>query len=115
MRREINTKNKDFQAVLRQKQPDANSAMIKWTNSVQQANIRPTWKNLVLILRLINLDHLAKEINMFLSGAAVKQQLSGGTSSSIEQDPGSKGITEGEGQIIKRFQYIIIELHCQSV
>ena len=96
MRREISTKNKDFQAVLRQKQPDANSAMIKWTNSVQQANIKATWKNLVLILRLINLDHLAKEINMYLSGAAVKQQLSGSTSSSIEQDPGSKGITEGE-------------------
>ena len=101
MRREINTKNKDFQAVLQQKQPDANSAMIKWTNSVQQANIKPTWKNLALVLHLINLDHLAKEIDMYLTGAAVKQQqLSGGTSSSIEQDPGSKGITEGEEQII---------------
>ena len=108
MRREISSKNKDFQAVLRQKQPDANSAMIKWT---QQTNIKPTWKNLFLILHLINLDHLAKEINMHLSGAAVKQQLSGGTSSSIEQDPGSKGITEGERQIIKHFQY---KLHCQS-
>ena len=114
MRREINTKNKDFQAVLRQKQPDANLAMIKWTNSVQRANIKPMWKNLASILRLINLDHLAKEINMHLSEAAVKQQLTGGTSSSIEQDPGSKGITEGERQIIKRFQYILIELHCQS-
>ena len=115
MRREINTKNKDFQAVLRLKQPDANLAMIKWTNSVHQATIKPTWKNLFLILRLINLDHLAKEINMYLSGAAVKQQLSGGTSSSIEQDPGSKGITEGEGQIIKRFQHILIDSHCRSI
>ena len=100
MRREISTKNKDFQAVLRLKQPDANLAIIKWTNSVQQANIKPTWKNLALVLHLINLDHLAEEINMYFTGAAVKQQLSGGTSSSIEQDPGSKGITEGEGQII---------------
>ena len=78
VRREISTKNKDFQAVLRLKQPDANLVMIKWTNSVQQTNIKATWKNLVLILRLINLDHLAEEINMYLSGAAVKQQLSGG-------------------------------------
>ena len=101
MRREISTKNKDFQAVLRLKQPDANLAMIKWMDSVQQTNINPTWKNLVLVLRLINLDHLAEEINMYLSGATVKQQLSGGTSSSIEQDPRSKGITEGEGQVIK--------------
>ena len=40
VRREISSKNKDFQAVLRQKQPDAISAMIKWTSSVHQTSIK---------------------------------------------------------------------------
>ena len=73
MRREISSKNKDFQAVLRQKQPDANLAMIKWTNSVHQTSLKPTWKTLLLVLRLINLDHFAEQINTYLSGGAVKQ------------------------------------------
>ena len=90
VRREISSKNKDFQAVLRQKQPDANSAMIKWTNSVHQTSLKPTWKTLLLVLRLINLDHLAEEINTCLSGGTVKQ-LSEGTSASKEQE--SKRIT----------------------
>ena len=89
MRREISSKNKDFQAVLRQKQPDANSAMIKWINSVHQTSLKPTWKTLLLVLRLINLDHLAEEINTYLSGGAVKQ-LSEGTSASVSKEQESK-------------------------
>ena len=85
MRRQITSKNKDFQAVLRQKQPDANSAMIKWTSSVHQTSLKPTWKSLLLVLRLINLDHLAEEINTYLSGGAAKQ-LPEGPSASKEQD-----------------------------
>ena len=69
MWREISNKNRDFQAVLRQKQPDANLAMIKWLNREQKANIKPTWKNVFLILRLINLDHLAEKIETFMSGS----------------------------------------------
>ena len=85
MRREISSKNKDFQAVLRQKQPDANSAMIKWTNSVHQTSLKPTCKTLLLVLRLINLDNLAEEINTYLGGG-VGKQLSEGTSASKEQE-----------------------------
>ena len=48
VRREISSKNKDFQAVLRQKQPDANSAMIKWASSVRQTSLKPTWKSSTL-------------------------------------------------------------------
>ena len=59
--------------------------MIKWINSVHQTSLKPTWKTLVLVLRLIDLDHLAEEINMCLSGGTVKQ-LSEGTSTSKEQD-----------------------------
>ena len=107
MRREIATKNRDFQALLRLKQPDANLAMIKWMNSIQQANIKPTWKNLLLVLRLINLDHVAKEIDVYLSGATAKQLSSEGTSASTEQDPGSEGIPEGEDKL-QLFQCILI-------
>ena len=69
MWREISNKNRNFQAVLRQKQPDANLAMIKWLNSEQKANIKPTWKNLFLVLCLINLDHLPEKIESFMSGS----------------------------------------------
>ena len=85
MRSQIGSKNKDFQAVLRVKQPDAGTAMIKWINSVHQTNLKPTWKTLFLVLRLIDLDHLAEEINTYLSGGTVKQ-LSEGTPTSKEQD-----------------------------
>ena len=85
MRREISSKNKDFQAVLRQKQPDANSAMIKWTSSVHQTSLKPMWKCLLLVLRLINLDHLAEQINTCLSRGVVKQ-LPEGASPSKEQE-----------------------------
>ena len=85
MRREISSKNKDFQAMLRQKQPDANLAMIKWTNSVHQTSRKPTWKYLLLVLRIINLDHLAEQINTYLSGGAAKQ-LPEGPSASKEQE-----------------------------
>ena len=67
VRREISTKNRDFQAVLRMKQPDANLAMIKWVNTAHKSNIKPTWKNLFLVFRLINLDHLAEQIETYLS------------------------------------------------
>ena len=103
VRREISTKNRDFQAVLRMKQPDANLAMIKWVNTAQKSNIKPTWKNLFLVLRLINLNHLAEQIEAYFCRGTV-EQLSQETSSNTEQDPGSEETTkegkkekEGEG------------------
>ena len=85
VRNQIRSKNKEFQAVLQVKQPDAETAMIKWINSVHQTSLKPTWKTLLLVLRLIDLDHLAEEINTYLSGGTVKQ-LSEGTLVSKEQD-----------------------------
>ena len=85
MRNLISSKNKDFQAVLRMKQPDAGTAMIKWINSVHQTSLKPTWKTLLLVLHLIDLDHLAEEIYTYLSGGTMKQ-LSEGTSASKELD-----------------------------
>ena len=88
LRREISSKNRDFQAVLRLKQPDANSALIKWLNSSNKSDIKPTWRNLFLILHLVNLDKLAEEIETHLGGTYVKQ-LSKDTSSK-EQERGSE-------------------------
>ena len=85
VRSQISSKNKDFQAILRVKQPDAGTAMIKWIDSVHKTILKRTWKTLLLVLRLIDLDHLAEEINTYLSGGTVKQ-LSEGTSASKEQD-----------------------------
>ena len=88
LRREISSKNRDFQAVLRLKQPDANSALIKWLNSSNKSDIKPTWRNLLLILHLVNLDKLAEEIETHLGGTYVKQ-LSKDTSNT-EQERGSE-------------------------
>ena len=88
LRREISSKNRDFQAVLRLKQPDANSALIKWLNSSNKSDIKPTWRNLFLILHLVNLDRLAEEIETHLGGTYVKQ-LSKDTSNT-EQGRGSE-------------------------
>ena len=88
LRREISSKNRDFQAVVRLRQPDANSALIKWLNSSNKSDIKPTWRNLFLILHLVNLDKLAEEIETHLGGMYVKQ-LSKDTSST-EQERGSE-------------------------
>ena len=74
VRREISNKNRDFQAVLRQKQPDANLAMIKWLNREQKANIKATWKNLFLVLCLISLDYLAEKIETFMTGTTGSEE-----------------------------------------
>ena len=79
--------------MLRVKQPDANLAMIKWVNTAQKSNIKPTWKNLFLVLCLINLDHLAEQVKAYFSRATV-EQLAEETSSNKEQDPWSEETTE---------------------
>ena len=76
MRGEISKQNRDFQAVLRLKQPDANLAMIKWLNWEQKANIKPTWKNLFLVLCLINVNDLAEKIEAFMSGTTGSEESS---------------------------------------
>ena len=62
---ELEAKNHKFQAVIRVKQPNLSWAIDKWlTNSVRSC-ITPTWRNLLLVLRLINLDHLADNIEAY--------------------------------------------------
>ena len=79
LRREISSKNRDFQAVLRLKQPDANSALLKWLNRSKKSDIKPTWRNLLLVLRLVNLDKVAEAIESFLGKET--------TYPSFERDP----------------------------
>ena len=124
LRREISSKNRDFQAVLRLRQPDANSALIKWLNSSNKSGIKPTWRNLFLILHLVNLDKLAEEIETHLGGTYVKQ-LSKDTSST-EQERGSEfdnlmvmefegfkihGIASTNSHIMKLFYQILSQCY----
>ena len=59
---ELEAKNHEFQAIIRVKQPDLASAINKWLTAPVLSRIKPTWKNLLSILRLINLEHLAEDI-----------------------------------------------------
>ena len=65
---ELEAKNHEFQAIIRVKQPDLPSAINRWLTSSVLSQIKPTWKNFLSILRLINLDHLAKDIETVAGG-----------------------------------------------
>ena len=56
------TKNQEFQVLIQVRQPDLPSAIIKWLASPLLSHIKPTWKNLFSVLRILNLDHQAKQI-----------------------------------------------------
>ena len=45
---------------------DLNTLLDYWIDNVWQ--VPPTWKNLLLIIRLFNLDDLAQKIEVYLSG-----------------------------------------------
>ena len=65
---ELEAKNHEFQAVIRVKQPDLSQAIDKWLTMPVLSRIKPSWKNLLCVLRLINLDRLAKDIEIYLKG-----------------------------------------------
>ena len=73
VQRELSTKSQNFLAVLRVKQTDTTLAMIHWVNNVQKNVIKPTWKNLLLLLRLINLDDLAEMIKSYFVGTPMER------------------------------------------
>ena len=62
---ELEAKNHEFQAVIRVKQSDASWAINKWLTTPVLSRIKPTWKNLLCVLHLINLDHLANDIEAY--------------------------------------------------
>ena len=78
-------KNRDFQTLLRLKQPDAYSAFIKWLNTSNKSDIKPTWRNLLLVLHLVQLEQLAEQLEAHLGWTLLPKD-----TSSIVQDPGRK-------------------------
>ena len=62
---ELEAKNHEFQAVIRVKQPNLSWAIDKWLTTAVKSRITPTWRNLLLVLRLINLDHVADDIEAY--------------------------------------------------
>ena len=67
---------------------DSFSLLEMWVQG--RASLRPTWKHFFWALREIKLNHLADQIEAFLSGAAVDQA----TTSDLDISPESEG-TEG--------------------
>ena len=65
---ELEAKKNVFQAVIRVKQPDLSEAIDRWLTTPLLSRIKPTWKNFLCVLRLINLDQLAKDIEIYLKG-----------------------------------------------
>ena len=62
---ELKAKNSEFQAVIRVKQSDVSWAINKWLTTSVLSRIKPTWKNLLLVLRLIHLDSIANQIVVY--------------------------------------------------
>ena len=62
---ELEVKKRNFQAVIRVKQPDLSWAINKWLTAPVLSRIKPTWKNLLLVLQLIDLDQVAEEIGTY--------------------------------------------------
>ena len=46
---------------------DVNTLLSYWLSDVPHTCIRPTWKNLLLIIRLLNLDELAERMETYLT------------------------------------------------
>ena len=67
---------------------DSFSLLEMWVKG--RASLRPTWRHFFWALREIKLNHLADQIEAFLSGVAVDQT----STSDLDVSPGSDG-TEG--------------------
>ena len=85
---ELEAKIHEFQAVIRVKQPDLTCAINKWLTAPVLSCIKPTWKNFLLVLRLINLDQLADDIEAY----SMKYSLSW-----LKED---RGIVHGENRSV---------------
>ena len=93
VRGELSKKNRDLPAIIGQKEHNSNLAVIKWLNA-ERKGIKPSWENFFIVLRLVNLDHLALKIETYLSGSTVCQPSVG--SSEMDQGPDkSDGIDKG--------------------
>ena len=78
---ELESRNHEFQTVLRVKQHNVSGAITKWLTAPVLSRITPTWKNLLLVLHMISLDNLAQQFESYL----VKHPLS-----DLEEDAGEE-------------------------
>ena len=64
---ELEAKRKEFQAVIRVKQRNLTLAIERWLtpNPPVESRIKPTWKNFLCVLCLINLDHVANDVEAY--------------------------------------------------
>ena len=58
------------------------SLLNAWLSSGVFSSLRPTWRNLLLIIRLLNQDDLAQRMESYLSGTAEEQHSKMGTDES---------------------------------
>ena len=76
---------------------DSSSLLEMWVQGC--ASLRPTWRHFFWALREIKLNHLADQIEAFLSGVAVEQA----ATSNLDVSPGSEE-TEGREEDNKQEQ-----------
>ena len=60
-------KKNEFLSIIRVKQHTVYRAINKWLTAPVLSLILPTWKNLLCVLRLIQLDDLAQQVETYLS------------------------------------------------
>ena len=64
----LTEKYKDFQLEIEEDQPDIISAISKWLRSSKKR--APTWRNLVSVLKNIDLCDLAEKVELFVMNSA---------------------------------------------
>ena len=68
----LTEKNQDFQQQIQVRQPDASSAITRWLSAAGDAHkIKPTWRNLSMVLKTIDLGPLAVNMEEFLMKQAI--------------------------------------------
>ena len=73
---ELANKNQDFQKVIQVRQPDAPSAINRWLSSSSGASkMKPTWRNLSMVLHEIGLGDLALTMEDYLVKQTIGEQL----------------------------------------
>ncbi len=65
-------KNQDFQQQIQVRQPDVPSAITRWLSAASDANkMKPTWRNLSMVLHKIGLSPLAVQMEDVLMERAI--------------------------------------------
>ena len=99
---ELKAKNSEFQAVIRVKQSDISWAINKWLTTPLLSRVKPTWKNFLLVLRLIHLDGIADQIVEYSKTHSL---------SSLQEKEGTKGIVL-ESREVEMMDILLMAFEC---